>query len=73
MSQLQLRSMTSADLESVLGLEFALFDEEAWSRQMLVGELGQQPASRHYLSVAEEAAAATVVGYAGLLAGRRPG
>jgi ribosomal-protein-alanine N-acetyltransferase len=57
--------MTSADLDSVLGLEFALFGEEAWSRQMLLGELGQQPASRYYL-IAEEAG--TIVGYAGLLA-----
>jgi len=57
--------MTSADLDSVLGLELALFGEEAWSRQMLIGELGQQPASRYYL-VAEEAG--TIVGYAGLLA-----
>jgi ribosomal-protein-alanine N-acetyltransferase len=57
--------MTSADLDNVLGLELALFGEEAWSRQMLVGELDQQPASRYYL-VAEEAG--TIVGYAGLLA-----
>jgi [ribosomal protein S18]-alanine N-acetyltransferase len=61
----QLRPMTGADLDKVLGLEFALFGEEAWSRQMLVGELSQQPASRYYL-VAEEDAA--IVGYAGLLA-----
>lgn len=61
----QLRPMTSADLDHVLGLELALFGEEAWSRQMLAGELGQQPASRYYL-VAEEAG--TIVGYAGLLA-----
>ena len=57
--------MTNADLDNVLRLELALFGEEAWSRQMLVGELGQQPASRYYL-VAEEAG--TIVGYAGLLA-----
>jgi [ribosomal protein S18]-alanine N-acetyltransferase len=61
----RLRPMTNADLDSVLGLELDLFGEEAWSRQMLVGELGQQPASRYYL-VAEEAG--TIVGYAGLLA-----
>jgi [ribosomal protein S18]-alanine N-acetyltransferase len=65
-SQLQLRPMTTADLDSVLGLELALFGEEAWSRQMLVGELSQQPASRYYL-VAEDPAG-SVVGYAGLLA-----
>lgn len=66
MTELQLRPMTAADLDSVLGLEFALFGEEAWSRQMLAGELSQQPASRYYL-IAEEPAG-TVVGYAGLLA-----
>jgi [ribosomal protein S18]-alanine N-acetyltransferase len=57
--------MTLADLDSVLMLELALFGEEAWSRQMLAGELGQQPGSRYYL-VAERAG--TILGYAGLLA-----
>ena len=66
MTQLQLRLMTTADLDAVLGLELALFGEEAWSRQMLAGELSQQPASRYYL-IAEDPAG-TVVGYAGLLA-----
>jgi [ribosomal protein S18]-alanine N-acetyltransferase len=65
LTALQLRLMTTADLDAVLALELALFGEEAWSRQMLVGELGQQPASRFYL-VAEDAG--TLVGYAGLLA-----
>jgi [ribosomal protein S18]-alanine N-acetyltransferase len=65
-TQLQLRPMTTADLDAVLGLELALFGEEAWSRQMLAGELSQQPASRYYL-IAEDPAG-SVVGYAGLLA-----
>jgi [ribosomal protein S18]-alanine N-acetyltransferase len=56
--------MTTADLDQVLDLEFALFGEEAWSRQMLAGELSQQPASRCYL-VADDAG--SVIGYAGLL------
>jgi [ribosomal protein S18]-alanine N-acetyltransferase len=64
-TDLRLRPMTSADLDTVLSLEFALFGEEAWSRQMLAGELGQQPESRLYL-VAEEGS--HIVGYAGLLA-----
>ena len=38
-----------ADLDAVLELEDELFGEEAWTRQMLAGELAQQPASRHYL------------------------
>jgi [ribosomal protein S18]-alanine N-acetyltransferase len=57
--------MTTADLTTVLRLEIALFGPEAWSRQMLTGELSQQPASRHYL-VAEDDEG--IVGYAGLLA-----
>jgi [ribosomal protein S18]-alanine N-acetyltransferase len=61
----QLRPMSSADLDNVIKLEVDLFGDESWSRQMLVGELGQQPASRYYL-VAEEDG--TIVGYAGLLA-----
>jgi [ribosomal protein S18]-alanine N-acetyltransferase len=48
-TDLQLRPMTSADLDAVLSLELTLFAEEAWSRQMLAGELGQQPESRLYL------------------------
>jgi len=59
-----LRPMTLADLEQVLELERAVFGEEAWTRQMLVGELEQQPASRYYL-VADDAG--RVAGYAGLL------
>jgi [ribosomal protein S18]-alanine N-acetyltransferase len=64
-TDLRLRQMTSADLDTVLDLELTLFGEEAWSRQMLAGELGQQPESRLYL-VAEEDT--QIVGYAGLLA-----
>ncbi len=59
-----LRTMTPADLEAVLGLELALFGEEAWSRQMLEGELAEQPRSRYYLIAEEDG---TIVGYAGLL------
>jgi ribosomal-protein-alanine N-acetyltransferase len=64
-TEVEYRLMTVADLDSVLALELDLFGEEAWSKQMLVGELGQQPATRYYL-VAEEDG--QIVGYAGLLA-----
>jgi ribosomal-protein-alanine N-acetyltransferase len=57
--------MTMADLDSVLVLELDLFGEEAWSRQMLAGELGQQPASRYYLVGEVDG---EIVAYAGLLA-----
>jgi [ribosomal protein S18]-alanine N-acetyltransferase len=59
-----LRPMTPADLDQVLELERAVFGEEAWTRQMLVDELEQQPASRYYL-VADDAG--RIAGYAGLL------
>jgi [ribosomal protein S18]-alanine N-acetyltransferase len=65
MSEVEFRPMTTADLDSVLALELDLFGDEAWSRQMLVGELGQQPDSRYYL-VAEQDN--EIVAYAGLLA-----
>jgi [ribosomal protein S18]-alanine N-acetyltransferase len=64
-TQVEFRLMTTADLDRVLALELDLFGEEAWSRQMLAGELGQQLASRYYL-VAEDGD--EIVGYAGLLA-----
>jgi ribosomal-protein-alanine N-acetyltransferase len=65
MSAVEYRLMTVTDLDSVLALEFDLFGEEAWSKQMLVGELGQQPASRYYL-VAEQGG--EIIAYAGLMA-----
>src|SRR5258708_7067027 len=59
-----LRQMTEADLDYVIELEQAVFGADAWSRQMLVGELEQQPASRYYL-VADDGG--RIAGYAGLL------
>jgi ribosomal-protein-alanine N-acetyltransferase len=60
-----LRGMTRADIDAVLRLEHEVFGPEAWTRQMLEGELSLQPGSRHYL-VAEDGGA--IIGYAGLLA-----
>jgi [ribosomal protein S18]-alanine N-acetyltransferase len=59
-----LRPMTHADIDAVLELERAVFGAEAWSRQMLAGELDQQPASRYYLVADDDG---QVAGYAGLL------
>lgn len=59
-----LRPMTVADLDQVVQLEHAVFGAESWTRQMLAGELEQQPASRYYL-VAEDDG--QIAGYAGLL------
>jgi len=59
-----LRTMTPEDLDAVLVLERSLFGDEAWSRQMLEGELAQQPRSRHYLVADDDG---VITGYAGLL------
>ncbi len=59
-----LRPMRHADIDAVLELERAVFGSEAWSRQMLAGELDQQPSSRYYL-VADDGG--QLAGYAGLL------
>jgi ribosomal-protein-alanine N-acetyltransferase len=59
-----LRQMTSGDLPDVVELERSVFGEEAWTTEMLLGELGQQPASRHYLVACDDG---QIVGYAGLL------
>ena len=53
-----------ADLDPILELEQAVFGAEAWTRQMLAGELEQQPASRYYLIAEDEGG---IAGYAGLL------
>jgi ribosomal-protein-alanine N-acetyltransferase len=62
----RLRAMTAADLPAVLRLERRLFPEDAWSEQMLRGELDDQPRTRHYV-VAEDDGGA-IIGYAGLAA-----
>jgi ribosomal-protein-alanine N-acetyltransferase len=59
-----LRPMTAADLDDVVQLELAVFGREAWTWQMLAGELEQQPASRYYLVADEDG---QIAGYAGLL------
>lgn len=59
-----LRPMSVADLDQVTELERAVFGDEAWTRQMLAGELEQQPSSRYYL-VADDGG--RIAGYAGLL------
>ncbi|XRQ06002.1 ribosomal protein S18-alanine N-acetyltransferase [Actinomadura welshii] len=66
MSEVLLRTMTGADLPAVHRLEQALFPEDAWSEEMLRGELAGQPGTRHY--VVAEGAAGDIVGYAGLAA-----
>jgi len=59
-----LRIMTAADIEAVLPLEQELFGEESWSRQMLEGELVEQPRSRYYVVADDDG---VITGYGGLL------
>ncbi|MFC5749099.1 ribosomal protein S18-alanine N-acetyltransferase [Actinomadura rugatobispora] len=61
-----LRRMTEDDLPAVVLLERALFPDDAWTEEMLRGELSDQPRTRHYV-VAEDPGGA-LVGYAGLAA-----
>lgn len=56
--------MTPGDIEAVLPMEQALFGEESWSRQMLEGELAEQPRSRYYVVADDEG---VITGYAGLM------
>ncbi len=60
-----LRPMTLDDITAVAVLEQALFGVEAWSPELLVGELTADPGSRYYL-VADDAG--VITGYGGLLA-----
>jgi [ribosomal protein S18]-alanine N-acetyltransferase len=59
-----LRMMTPADIETILPLEESLFGEESWSRQMLEGELAEQPRSRYYVVADDDG---VITGYAGLM------
>jgi [ribosomal protein S18]-alanine N-acetyltransferase len=61
-----LRAMTLADLPAVHRLEEVLFPEDAWSVEMLRGELDDQPRTRHYVVAAEPDG--EIIGYAGLAA-----
>ncbi|MGH3387540.1 MAG: ribosomal protein S18-alanine N-acetyltransferase [Actinomadura sp.] len=61
-----LRAMTSADIPAVHRLEEVLFPEDAWSTEMLRGELDDQPRTRHYVVATETDG--EIIGYAGLAA-----
>ncbi|TYB49920.1 ribosomal-protein-alanine N-acetyltransferase [Actinomadura chibensis] len=58
--------MDRADLRAVHELEKALFPEDAWSMELLGGELDDQPRTRHYVVAVEPGG--EIVGYAGLAA-----
>ncbi|MFI0405249.1 ribosomal protein S18-alanine N-acetyltransferase [Actinomadura sp. 3N508] len=61
-----LRAMSDADVPTIHALEQSLFPEDAWSEEMIAGELADQPRTRHY--VVAEAPGGEIVGYAGLAA-----
>ncbi|MEO3826760.1 ribosomal protein S18-alanine N-acetyltransferase [Actinomadura sp. B10D3] len=58
--------MTGDDLPAVHRLDRVLFPENAWSEEMLAGELADQPRTRHYVVAADPGG--EIVGYAGLAA-----
>jgi [ribosomal protein S18]-alanine N-acetyltransferase len=64
-SKVVLRPMSLDDIAAVAVLEQALFGIEAWSPELLAGEMTADPGSRYYL-VADDAGA--IAGYGGLLA-----
>ncbi|SFP77624.1 ribosomal-protein-alanine N-acetyltransferase [Actinomadura madurae] len=66
MSGIVLRPMTGDDLPAVHRLDRSLFPENAWSEEMLAGELADQPRTRHYVVAADPGG--EIVGYAGLAA-----
>jgi ribosomal-protein-alanine N-acetyltransferase len=66
MTGVALRPMTEEDLPAVHRLEEALFPEDAWSEEMLRGELAEQPRTRYYVVAAEPGG--ELAGYAGLAA-----
>ncbi|WP_407642040.1 ribosomal protein S18-alanine N-acetyltransferase [Actinomadura spongiicola] len=66
MNGVVLREMSSADIAAVTVLERDLFPEDAWSEEMIRGELADQPRTRHY--VVAERPGGEIVGYAGLAA-----
>jgi len=59
-----IREMTAADVPAVLGLEHALFGDEAWTEGMLASELAGVASGRYYLVASD---AGQLAGYAGLL------
>jgi ribosomal-protein-alanine N-acetyltransferase len=60
-----LRPMSLHDIDAISVLEQDLFGVEAWSPEMLAGEMTADPGSRYYL-VADDGG--VVAGYGGLLA-----
>lgn len=60
-----LRPMGLPDVTAVSVLEQALFGVEAWSPELLAGEMTADPGSRYYLVADDEG---VVTGYGGLLA-----
>jgi len=60
-----LRPMGHPDVPAVVGLEQALFGDEAWSPAMLAEEVRGQPGTRYYLVADDDG---VIAGYGGLLA-----
>ncbi|QAY73197.1 ribosomal-protein-alanine N-acetyltransferase [Agromyces protaetiae] len=68
---LMLRRAKTTDLDGIMALERAVFEGDAWPEHAMRAELEGEHS--HYLVVVDDAAPDTVLGYAGLLAGRGSG
>jgi ribosomal-protein-alanine N-acetyltransferase len=64
-AEFRLRPMEKADLPAVLAIERSVFPDDAWTEEMLAGELAGH-GDTHYYLVAE--AGGSVIAYAGLFA-----
>ncbi|GAA3202004.1 ribosomal protein S18-alanine N-acetyltransferase [Actinocorallia longicatena] len=60
-----IRQMTEGDVKAALVIEHELFGDETWTENMLLGELADQPRTRHYVVLEEDG---EIIGYAGLSA-----
>jgi len=60
-----IRQMTFDDVPAALMIEHELFPEDSWSEAMLLGELADQPRTRHYVVAVVDG---EIVGYGGLAA-----
>ena len=61
-----IRAATVADLEGIWRIESAVFERDAWSKELLREELAGN--HRSYLVLVDDAVPDTICGYAGLLA-----
>lgn len=68
-SQFELRVAGVDDVDAIMSLETATFENDAWSRQMMLGDLSQ-PYCHYLVAFDREDAGGALSGYAGLMSPR---